>query len=394
MYDVYEVRRDFPVLQKVTYLDNAATTQTPISAVLAMEEYFYTYAGNYGRGAHRLARKTTEHYERSREVVADFIGGIPSKTVFTRNTTESINLVAHGIDWKKGDHIVTSLIEHHSNLLPWLHLRKKGVKVTLVPPNEYGEITPDSIDESLTGDTRLVTITHTSNVFGSVQDVKEISNIAHHNGSLCLVDAAQSVGHAPFNVSDLDCDFLAVAGHKGLLGPQGTGILYLKDPESITPLYLGGGTVHSVTADGYELEPAPSRFESGTPNIPGVIGLGAAVEYLSKFNLKDVEHHITSLSRSTAERLAELEHVSVYGPKERSGVVAFNIEGLNPHDVAIILDETKSICVRSGHHCAIPSINFLKVNGTVRASFALYNTEEEADLFVETVEKIARSLGG
>lgn len=394
MYDVYEVRRDFPVLESVVYLDNAATTQTPVPAVQAMEEYFYQYAGNYGRGAHRLARRTTERYEQSREIVAGFIGGSASKLVFTRNTTEAINLVAQGIDWREGDHIVTSIIEHHSNLLPWLQLRRRGVRVSLVEPNEYGEVLPESIDDAMTGETRLVAVTHASNVFGSVQDVRRISSIAHNSGALCLVDAAQSVGHIPFNVEDVGCDFLAVAGHKGLLGPQGTGILYLRDPESIMPLYLGGGTVHSVTTAGYELEPAPSRFEAGTPNIPGVIGLGAAVEYLSRFDLRDVERHVTSLSRSTAEQLAEIEHVSVYGPAERSGVVAFNIEGLNPHDVAIILDETRGICVRSGHHCAIPSINFLGVNGTVRASFALYNTGEEAELLVETVGKIAASLGG
>jgi cysteine desulfurase/selenocysteine lyase len=394
MYDVYEVRRDFPVLEEVTYLDNAATTQTPVPAVKSMQDYFCKYAGNYGRGAHRLARKTTEEYEKSREIVAQFIGGNPSQLVFTRNTTEAINMVAQGLNWEEGDHIVTSLIEHHSNLLPWLRLRERGVEVTVVPPNEYGEVPVESIKEALTERTRLVAITHVSNVFGSVQDVKKISELAHRNGSLCIVDAAQSVGHKPFNVEDIGCDFLAAAGHKGLLGPQGTGILYLKNPELITPLYLGGGTVHSVSLEDYELEPAPSRFEAGTPNIPGVIGLGAAVEYLNRFNLEDVESHITSLSRSTARALSEIEHVEVYGPQKRSGVIAFNIKGLNPHDVAIILDETQGICVRSGHHCAIPSINFLKVNGTVRASFALYNTQREAELLVETVEKIARSLGG
>ncbi|HUW68231.1 MAG TPA: cysteine desulfurase [Candidatus Nanoarchaeia archaeon] len=392
MFDPYQIRQDFPVLEKVVYLDSAATTQTPRQVVEAMSDYFFKYAGNYGRGAHRLARETTNHYEDAREAVAEFLGGDYQHTVFTRNTTESINMVAHGLDWEAGDHIVTTLVEHHSNLLPWFRLKEKGVEITVVDPDQYGMVDPKHIDAAITDKTRLVAITHVSNVFASTLDVEEITRIAHNNGCLALVDAAQSVGHMPFDVSKVDCDFLAVPGHKGLLGPQGTGVLYIKDTESIKPTYIGGGTVFAVSEDGYELDEAPGRFEAGTPNIPGVIGLGRGVEYVKDLGVSDIERHEVALARDAAKQLAEIDKVEVYGPSDRAAVVPFNVIGLNPHDVAMILDETRKICVRSGHHCAIPSIHFLKVDGTVRASFGPYNIPEEVDLLIDTVAQIATSL--
>ncbi|MBE0524502.1 MAG: cysteine desulfurase [Methanosarcinales archaeon] len=392
MFDPYQIRQDFPVLENVVYLDSAATTQTPRQVVEAMSDYFFKYAGNYGRGAHRLARETTNHYEDAREMVAGFLGGDYGHTVFTRNTTESINMVAHGLDWEAGDHIVTTLVEHHSNLLPWFRLKEKGVEVTVVDPDQYGMVDPKHIAAVINDKTKLIAITHVSNVFASIMDVEEITRIAHNNGCLALVDAAQSVGHMPFDVSKVDCDFLAVPGHKGLLGPQGTGVLYIKDTESIKPTYIGGGTVFAVSEDSYELEEAPGRFEAGTPNIPGVIGLGRGVEYVKDLGISDIERHEVALARDAAKRLAEIDKVEVYGPPDRAAVVPFNVIGLNPHDVAMILDETRKICVRSGHHCAIPSIHFLKVDGTVRASFGAYNIPEEVDLLVDTVEQIATSL--
>lgn len=392
MYDVQKVREDFPVLKDVIYLDSAATTQTPVPVVEAMNEYFFRYAGNYGRGAHRLTRETTNRFEDSRDAVARLLDAPPENIVFTRNTTESINMVAHGIEWEKGDHIVTTRIEHHSNLLPWMRLRKKGVSLTIVSPDASGVVHAENIEAAITENTRLVAVTQISNVFGSLQDVRAMSEAAHDAGAELLVDAAQSVGHMPVSVKDIGCDFLAASGHKGLLGPQGTGILYMKEPESLEPAYLGGGTVHSVTGDGYKLERPPARFEAGTPNIPGVIGMGRAVKYVVDAGITDIERHVTSLARSTAARLAEIPGVAVYGPEDRRGIVPFNVGKLNPHDVAMILDETRKICVRSGHHCAIPSIDFLGVDGTVRASFAIYSTAEEADLLAETVEQIARTL--
>lgn len=388
MYDVLSIRKDFPVLKEVIYLDSAATTQTPVQAVLAMNEYFYKYAGNHGRGAHRLARETTNHYEDARERVAAFLNTDHSKTVFTKNTTESINMVANGIKWNKGDHIIVTLVEHHSNLLPWIRLRELGVEVTVITPDPMGIIDPEEIEKAITKRTRLVAVNHVSNVFGTVQDVEKIIKIAHENQALTLVDGAQSAGNMPVDVDKMGCDFFATAGHKGLLGPQGTGVLCIKEPDSIRPTYLGGGTVHAVTATGYELEPSPARFEAGTPNIPGVIGLGRAVEYVENIGVENIEKHEAHLARYTAKMLSQMPSVEVYGPEERAGVVPFNVKGLNAHDVAMILDETKKICVRSGHHCAMPSIQFIGTQGAVRASFGLYNTREEADIFIEAVSQI------
>lgn len=385
MYDVYAVREDFPVLKEVVYLDNTATTQTPIPAVEAMVDYFYRYAGNHGRGAHRLARETTNHYEDARETVARFLSAEPSKTIFMKNTTEGINLIANSYPWEAGDHIVTTLLEHHSNLLPWLRLQKKGVNVTVVNPDSMGIIDISTIENAFTEKTKLVAITQISNVFGSVQDVKGVTKSAHRNGIKVLIDGAQSAGHMPVNLKYLDCDFFATAGHKGLLGPQGTGVLYIKEPEMLESASVGGGTVSDVSGYTYVLEPSPACFEAGTPNIPGVIGLGRAVEYVEKIGVSEIEKYEIKLSREAAKRLSELEHVEVYGPEDRIGIVPFNVKGLHAHDVALILDQTRKICVRSGHHCAIPITRFLKVDGTVRASFALYNTREEVDLLVNAV---------
>ncbi|MBC2697918.1 MAG: cysteine desulfurase [ANME-2 cluster archaeon] len=392
MFNPPDIRKDFPVLEKYVYLDSAATTQTPRQVVEAMCDYFYNYAANHGRGAHRLARETTNHYEDAREAVAGFLCGEYEHTIFTRNTTESINMVALGLDWEAGDHVVTTHVEHHSNLLPWLSLKEKGVEITAVTPNPDGTVDPKDIDSAITEQTKLVALTHVSNVFGSVMDVEEITKIAHRNGCMSLVDAAQSVGHMPFDVKKIDCDFMAVSGHKGMLGPQGTGVLYLKDTDSIKPVYLGGGTIYAMTGDDYKLEDAPGRFEYGTPNIPGVIGLGRSVEYVKSLGVEDIQRHEEALGRDAAKRLSEIDKVEVYGPQDRAAVVPFNVVGLNSHDVAMILDETRKICVRSGYHCAIPSVNFLKVEGTIRASFGAYNLTEEVDLLVDTVEQIATTL--
>jgi cysteine desulfurase/selenocysteine lyase len=386
MYDVYAVREDFPVLKEVVYLDSTATTQTPIPAVEAMVEYFYRYAGNHGRGAHRLAREATNRYEDARENIARFLNAEPSKTVLTKNTTEGINLIANSYPWESGDHIVTTVLEHHSNLLPWLRLQKKGVKVTIVSPDSKGKVDVSSIEKAFTEKTRLIAINHVSNVFGSVQDVKNITKLAHRYDIKVLVDGAQSAGHMPVSLKDLNCDFFATAGHKGLLGPQGTGVLYIKEPDVLDSALVGGGTVSDVDGYTYVLEPSPACFEAGTPNIPGVIGLGRSVEYVEKIGVPEIEAHEIKLSREAAKRLSELEHVEVYGPEDRVGIVPFNVKGLHAHDVALILDQTRKICVRSGHHCAIPTIRFLDVDSTVRASFALYNTEEEVDILVNAVE--------
>ena len=388
MYDVLTIREDFPVLSDVIYLDNAATTQTPKQAVSAMLDYFYKYAANHGRGAHRLARETTNHYEDAREIVASFFNMGVENTVFTKNATESINIVSRGFPWKKGDHVIVTLVEHHSNLLPWMRLKDMGVDVTVVTPDIQGMVDPDDIRASINENTKLIAINHVSNVFGSIQDIKKIASIAREHGVKILVDGSQSAGNMPVDISSLDPDFFVCPGHKGLLGPQGTGVLYMKEPDGIEPVFLGGGMVSSVTPDDFKMEPSPAKFEAGTPNISGVIGLGRAIEYVSELDVAQIERYETSLAKETAVRLAEMEGVDVYGPENRAGVVSFNIVGMNAHDVAMILDQTRSICVRSGYHCAMPGIGHLGVNGTVRASFGLYNTEDEVETLISTVSEI------
>ncbi|MGZ7146484.1 MAG: cysteine desulfurase [Halobacteriota archaeon] len=392
MYDVHAIREDFPVLERVIYLDNAATSQTPKPAVEAINEYFFAYAGNYGRGAHRLARETTEHYENSRETVANFFSCEPANVIFTKNTTDSVNTVAHGLEWAPGDHIVTSTIEHHSNYLPWVALRTHGVILDIVDSNHEGIIDPARIDAAITERTKLIALSHVSNVFGSVQDINRVIKIGRRHGIPVLIDAAQSAGHLFLSAEALRCDFLAVPGHKGLLGPQGTGILILQDPEGLRPTTLGGGAVEWVRGCEYELLASPARFEAGTPNIPGIIGLGRSVEYVNTLDVSNIEKHIANLARGAAQKLSEIDNVTVYGPKDRAGVVPFNVEPLNPHDVSMMLDETASICTRSGYHCAMPALESLGINGTVRASFGAYNTAEEAETLVESVRQIATSF--
>ncbi|MDV0444896.1 Cysteine desulfurase SufS [Methanimicrococcus sp. At1] len=390
MYDVYEIRKDFPVLEKVIYLDSGATTQTPKPAVEAMNDFFYNYAANYGRGAHRLSIEATNAFEDARETVADFLNAPPEKMIMTKNTTDSINIVANGFGFESGDHIITTLAEHHSNFVPWLKQKEKGngVLVSAAEIDSEGFVDPEKIEEMITDQTKMIAVGHISNVFGSVQNVDKIIRIAHKNNIPVLVDGAQSAGHMELDLKALDCDYFAAAGHKGLLGPQGTGLLYIKDPETVQPTVLGGGTTSDADACGFATKGSPECFEAGTPNLPGVIGLGAAVEYLQKLGVKNVEAHDNQLARDAAKRLSEIKGVEIYGPENRAGLVSFNVEGLEPHTAAMRLDKF-NICVRSGYHCAIPGMKALGINGSSRASFALYNTEEEVDALVNAVSEIS-----
>lgn len=392
MYDVYSIRNDFPILSELIYLDSAATSQKPVQVADAMRDYLVMHCGNYGRGAHRLSRVTTEMYEDAREAVADFMGVPPGKTIFTRNTTESINMVSYGLPWKKGDHVITTEAEHHSNLLPWMRLRERGVTMTVAGCDEKGIVSPSAIEAAITENTRLIAVGHVSNFFGSIQDINAYSKLARHKGVMLLVDAAQSLGEMPLDFGSIDVDFVCAPGHKGLLGPQGTGILYAKEPEKLVPVYAGGGTVFKVTKDSFSFDDIPSRFEYGTPNIPGVVGLGKGVEYVKRLGVENIDAHVTGLASECAKRLTEIPGVQIYGPEKRGSLVSFNVKDINPHDVALILDETKKICVRSGQHCAQTALARLGIAGSVRASFGCYNTMEELDTLITTVEKIARTL--
>lgn len=389
---------DFQIPQHLHYMDSAATSLIPEPVINSMNEYNRQYRANVGRGMHRLTRVATQKYQDAHDIVSNFIGGMEGTTVFTRNTTEAINMVAAGLDWRPGDRIVTTVMEHHSNLLPWLRLRQKGVKVNILHPGLQGIFEVEAFDRAITADTKLVAISHVSNVLGTVQPIREIAAICKEHGAYLLVDGAQSVPHFSVDAQDMGCDFLCFSGHK-MLGPTGTGVLWMKN-EVISPFMVGGGTIEDVdiegdTAEGYTLTAGYKRYEAGTPHISGAIGLAQAVKYLESLGIDAIFRHEEKLTRRLLSGLAGIDNVTVYGPqdtKNRIGVVSFTIDRIHPHEVAYLLDERAAILVRSGDHCCIPLMKYLGLeNGTVRASLYLYNTLEEIDLLIEIIEEIART---
>ncbi len=400
MFDVEEVRRDFPILKKgVIYLDNAASSLTPEQVVLKEAEFYREYRANVERGVHRFSQRASEEYEGAHEIVAEFIGAPSAENVaMMRNTTEGINLVASSLDWRRGDKIVTTVIEHHSNFITWLRAaRRHGCRVEVVKPDAEGRFDLADFERAVDDETRLVAVTRVSNVLGCIVPVKEVASIAHDHGALVLEDGAQGVPHLRTDVGDSGVDFLAFSGHK-MLGPTGSGGLYISDAElyRTEPLSIGGGTISDVELDSYKLAEPPLRFEAGTPAIAQVIGLGEACRYLDRVGMDAVERWDARLAERLAEGLREIESVEVYGPSDpriRVGIVSFNVNDMNPHDVALSLDAEHCIAVRSGHHCALPLMKelFGLPEGTVRASTYLYNTPEEIELLLGAVEEIARS---
>ncbi len=389
--DVERIRADFPILGDIIYMDNAATSLTPEPVLEAALEYYRGYKANVGRGVHRLAGIASQKYNDAHRKVGEFICA-EEGLIFTKNTTEAINMVASGLKWKRGDRVVTTLVEHHSNFLPWLRLREKGILLDIVKPNQEGLLEASDFEDMVDDRTRLVAVTYISNVLGTISPIREISEICNENNTLLLVDGAQSAPHIGVDVEELGCDFFAFSGHK-MLGPTGTGVLWVKDLEGIEPSFFGGGMIEDVSQDNYKLAAGYERFEAGTPNIAGGIGLGRAVDYLKEVGMDELRSHESKLTRKLLEGLSEIENVHVYGStnlKDRIGVVSFNIEGVNPHDVALMLDEASDIMVRSGHHCCMPLLKYLGLEGTVRASLYLYNTEAEVDMFLETVEEITK----
>ncbi len=386
------VRDDFPILKKSIYLDSASTSLTPEPVLQAVIEYYREYNANTGRGVYSLAQIAGQRYREAHRKVSEFIGA-KEDVVFTKNSTESINLVARGVKWSLGDRIVTSLVEHHSNLLPWMRLRNLGLELDIVKPGLDGVLEISDFEKAISKGAKLVALTQASNVLGTVLPVKEISEICRDFGALLLVDAAQSAPHMPIDVDDLGCDFLCFSGHK-MLGPKGTGVLWIRGDEAqIDPLMLGGGTVEDVSTDEYHLKEGYERFEAGSQDIPGFIGLGRAVDYLRGIGMEEISAHERVLTEKMLSGLLEIDGVEVYGPhdpKGHSGVVSFNIPGLDPHEVALMLEEAAEIMIRSGHHCCMPLMKHLGLKmGTARASIYLYNTEEEVEKFLSTVEEIA-----
>ncbi|GAB4307808.1 MAG: cysteine desulfurase [Methanobacteriaceae archaeon] len=394
-----DLRANIPVLENIIYLDAASTTPTPKPVVDAMCNYYFNYNANTGRGAYKLAVKASERFKNARITISQFLGCNEEEIIFTKNTTEAINLVANGLNFQKGDSVIVPNIEHHSNFVPWLNLKKKGVNVKIIKANEFGVVNPADIEKKVDDTTKLITITHISNSIGSVQPIKQIGKIAYENNLLYLVDVAQSAGHMKLDLRKINADFIAFPGHKGLLGPVGTGFLYCQQDivEDIVPINLGGGTISDVTEESFTLDSSPARFEGGTQNISGIIGLEAAVELVDKIGIDKIEKHGKKLTKIMFEEISDIKNTICYGdPENIYGITSFNINNMNSHDVAKILDENRNICVRSGYHCAIPAIRHFgayELGGTVRASLHYYNTKEDIQILAEVVKNLSETFG-
>jgi cysteine desulfurase/selenocysteine lyase len=400
MMDVEMIRKDFPILDSgIIYLDNAASSLTPEPVLQKMMEYYRLYRANIERGVHRLSQRASAEYEASRTKVASFINAKDGEEiVMTKNTSEGINIVASGLAWHSGDRVVTTSMEHHSNYIVWLRLRKKySVDVQIVQPDSQGFLNIDDFKKVIDEKTKLVALTHASNVLGTITPVKEIAELAHSHGALILIDGAQSVPHMEVNVRDIGCDFLAFSGHK-MCAPTGSGVLYIRSglEDMLEPLMIGGGTIKDVGLEYYTLTKSPEKFEAGTPAIAETIGLGRAVDYLRQIGMENIRSHEIRLLSRMYENLLGIPKVKVYGPepKHRVGVLSFNVADLNPHDVALALDVSANVMVRSGHHCAYPLMKEVihAPSGSVRASLYVYNTENDVDTFVSAVREIATSL--
>ncbi len=388
------IRKDFPILGDFIYLDNAATSFSPEPVVNTMVEFEHHYRANVGRGVHRLTNIATQRYWHAHEKVSKFIDGDDGTTVFVKNTTEAINIVAKGLSFKPGDKIITSILEHHSNLLPWRALSEGGVKTQIVPLTSDYLLDLETFKEIMDYSVKLVSITHASNALGVITPVKEISEICNEFGALLLVDGSQSIPHIPISVKDLNCDFFCFSGHK-LFGPTGTGVLWMKN-EIIKPLFLGGGMVESVTDDEIIYREGYERYEAGTPNIGGGIALGTAIDYINKIGMPSIREHDIRLTTRLIEGLTSIDGVKVYACSAqdmRIGVVSFTLNGLSPHEVAGFLDENADILVRSGVHCCQPLMNSIGCpDGTVRVGIAPYTTNHEIDLLISSVKDITKAL--
>lgn len=406
MLNVEQIRKDFPILnrlvngKKLIYFDNAATTQKPRQVINAIKEFYEKYNANIHRSIHTLGEESTKLYEKAHKKVADFIKAKNwREIIFVRNSTEAINLVMYS--WainnlKTGDEIVLTIMEHHSNIVPWQYLQRKGVKLKFVDINENGTLKMGDFEKLVTDKTKLVAVTHVSNVLGTINPVKEIGKIAHDRGALLLVDGAQSIPRMKIDVRDIDADFYVFSGHK-MLGPTGIGVLYAKAEilESMEPFLMGGGMIKSVYTDNFTWNELPWKFEAGTPNIAGAVGLSAAIDYINGVGVDNIFRHERRLTEYTLEAIREVENVKIFGPldtKNRTGVISFNYKGLHPHDVSMFLDQLAGIAIRSGHHCAQLLMRRLGLVATSRASYYIYNTIEEIDIFIKTLKKLREMI--
>ena len=393
---IKDIKRYFPILNQevngypLIYLDSAATSQKPIQVIEAMKKYYEFDNSNVHRGVHTLGNRATDAYEGAREKVRNFINAKSMKEIiFTRGTTTSINTVASGYgrqNLKEGDEIVISIMEHHANLIPWQQLAKeKGAILNYIEPEADGTLSLEKVRATITPNTKIVSIAMASNVMGTINPIKEITKIAHENGAIMVVDAAQGAPHLKIDVQDLDCDFLAFSGHK-MCGPTGIGVLYGKQAllEDMEPVEFGGEMIDFVGLHESTWKELPWKFEGGTPIIASAVGLGAAIDFLNEIGLENIEAHEHKLVAYAMDQLETIDGLTIYGPRDankRCGLVTFNLDDVHPHDVATVLD-MNGIAIRAGHHCAQPLMKWLKVTATARASFYMYNDEADIDALV------------
>ena len=392
-----EIKKDFPLLENrdIAYLDSGATTQKPKQVIEAIEKYYKNNNANPHRGAYSLSIEATEQYENTRTKIAEFINAKHrEEIIFSKNATESLNLIAYsyGIEkLKKDEEVVISIMEHHSNLVPWQKVTKKtGSKLKYMYINENYEIPDEEIENKITEKTKIVGITHISNVLGTINNIKKIIKYAHKKGAIVIVDASQSIPHIKIDVQDLNADFLVFSVHK-MLAPLGIGVLYGKREilNNMTPFLMGGDMIEYVYEQETTFAPLPNKFEAGTQNVEGVIGLGAAIDYIQKIGYDKIQEKENEIIKYARQELSKLKYLKLYltpNSQNHSSVISFNINGIHPHDVASILD-SENVCVRSGNHCAQPLMRFLGIDSTCRASFYFYNTKEDVDKLVTALNK-------
>ena len=401
--DVETIRQDFPILGRevngypLVYFDNAATAQTPKQVMDAIVDYYSNYNANIHRGVHALSQEATDKYEQARiKIQQHFNAEHAHEIIMTSGTTHGINLVANGFSslLKSGDEILVSAMEHHSNIVPWQMLAEKtGAKLKVIPMNEKGELILDEYRNLISDRTKLVFVNHVSNALGTVNPIKEIIDIAHKAGAAVLIDGAQASPHIKADVQELDVDFYVVSAHK-MCGPTGVGILYGKQEwlEKLPPYQGGGEMIATVSFEKTTYAGLPHKFEAGTPNICGGIAFGAALDYMNSIGLEEIASYEDELLQYATSRLKEIDGMKIYGEAaQKTAVISFNVEGLHPYDIGTLLDKM-GIAVRTGHHCAQPVMDFFKIPGTVRASFAFYNTKEEIDTFMEALKKALMML--
>ncbi|MCY7762703.1 cysteine desulfurase SufS [Bacillus spizizenii] len=396
--NITDIREQFPILHQqvnghdLVYLDSAATSQKPRAVIETLDKYYNQYNSNVHRGVHTLGTRATDGYEGAREKVRKFINAKSmAEIIFTKGTTTSLNMVALSYaraNLKPGDEVVITYMEHHANIIPWQQaVKATGATLKYIPLQEDGTISLEDVRKTVTSNTKIVAVSHVSNVLGTINPIKDMAKIAHDNGAVIVVDGAQSTPHMKIDVQDLDCDFFALSSHK-MCGPTGIGVLYGKKAllENMEPAEFGGEMIDFVGLYESTWKELPWKFEAGTPIIAGAIGLGAAIDFLEEIGLDEISRHEHKLAAYALERFSQLDSVTVYGPEERAGLVTFNLDDVHPHDVATVLD-AEGIAVRAGHHCAQPLMKWLDVTATARASFYLYNTEEEIDKLVEALQK-------